>query len=547
MSSKHTTLTSCSATILLQIVLIFVSVAPASAECPPIGLVTLDDYFVAGGTQLSGYVSGGTVGIEECGNFIVAFTQRSDEFYSEEQIRLVRFIPNGTPLDSPSLAISEHSLAFEFHVQPHTQPSLAMSRDAQVQIAWISECQECRWPPPDCDPPPCQFPVNGVLMLQSDFPFDSPPAPKQVPIITSDTRTNYDPSAGRSLGTARVAWSNHDHSYCPPQLPEGTFHGPNRDAGTALETCDCGPLFGNCYRVYQPCIAVRSDGYYLVAWAEPEDPNLTQSTFNTKLRAFGPTGGPLGGELLVNATADEPPLSDQISPAVAIDDFGNVVVTWISFSLANCEFSPHVYARRFKFDPATGLRDPDTAAGEGPDGPFIVDSEPFNLHSPLNLNDANPGVALTMAPEHAGRFIVVWTSSGITGDVGSEIRGQYFESDGRPMGREFRVNVDNSPVGEAGTAVRRLDESARHTVVYGAQEQALVAWRGEGLAEFGTPYAEVRVTILPGGFAEAQDVIFPPLEKGDANGDGLVNGLDIQAFVSTLLDDVPLPRCLSQV
>lgn len=74
MPSKHVTFATCSASIFLKTLVIALScVNPLPAECPPLGLVTRDDYFVAGGTQPSGYVFGGTLGIEECGNFIVGF------------------------------------------------------------------------------------------------------------------------------------------------------------------------------------------------------------------------------------------------------------------------------------------------------------------------------------------------------------------------------------------------------------------------------------------------------------------------------------------
>jgi hypothetical protein len=56
------------ASILLPLLMISM-IRSANAQCPPVGLLTHDDYLVA-----TGQLTGGTVGIDQCGQFIVAYS-----------------------------------------------------------------------------------------------------------------------------------------------------------------------------------------------------------------------------------------------------------------------------------------------------------------------------------------------------------------------------------------------------------------------------------------------------------------------------------------
>ncbi len=285
---------------------------------------------------------------------------------------------------------------------------------------------------------------------------------------------------------------------------------------------------------------MRSDGVYIVSWQDPEIPGASDSPYNILARVFDSSGASVGGDFLINKPDVEQELSTQASPAVAIDDFDNVVIVWAGFQLDGCAFDSHIYARRFKFDSQSGLRDPDPMAGEGPAGAFIVDSEGDNGPFPIYVQPSNPTVALTMDSDHAGRFFVAWNSTSPNTNSSYEVRAQYFREDGRTMGKEFRVH---SSTGLSGGALgdRRIAGSGRHAAIFGKQGQALVVWRSHDSSQ--TDNDEIRVTTLPVGWADYQESLFP-CTKCDVNRDGLIDGRDIQPFIDLLLDS---PLCLSIV
>ena len=528
------------ASILLPLLMISM-IRSANAQCPPVGLLTYDDYLVA-----TGQLTGGTVGIDQCGQFIVAY---STVDFEGTQVFARRFLPNGDPIGLSAFPITVRDTdLYDLNVQQNDQASLVMTPAGRVHVAWVTHCIECRYPhPDDCPEPPenCPEPNDADLIRQLDFPFDTPPSPLSVPIEPSDFRVNRTPSVGRADGFAgRIAWANSDSNSCPPMSDEGALHGPNRDTGALLDLCDCDDLQLECKRLrdYQPCMAMRSDGAYVVAWVDPENPLAFNSPTNIGATMFNSGGASIGTEFQVNDSASELALSDQLSPGVAIDDDGNIVVVWVGLNLDGCNFAAHVYFRRFKFDPVNGLRDPDPLAGEGPAGPFVVDNESEFAPMPLNLIDANPTVAISRDPDHVGRFIVLWNSNSTNSEVDAEVRGQYFEGDGRPMGREFRANAITGPSGFF-RGDRRMTESGQHAAVYGEQDQVVVVYRSHDKSFPFPADDELRATLLPGGFAELQESL-APCNKGDVNRDGLVDGRDIQPFIGVLLSDT---TCLNIV
>lgn len=143
------------------IILISAFMLRSMAECPPLGLVTHDDYLV----DVGFYYWGPTVGIDECGRFIVAYwaqVQNFEELWSADLVLAKRFLPDGTPWDTDPFFISEHDASFG-GPQGHFEPSVAVSRNGDVHLAWISECVNCRWP--NCGEEPCeQWPNEGILL-----------------------------------------------------------------------------------------------------------------------------------------------------------------------------------------------------------------------------------------------------------------------------------------------------------------------------------------------------------------------------------------------
>jgi hypothetical protein len=288
---------------------------------------------------------------------------------------------------------------------------------------------------------------------------------------------------------------------------------------------------------------------------------------NIKLQIFDATGAPLGNEILVNDTALEVPDSTQFTPAVALDDLGNIICVWSGRNyFGNCTGpSGHIFGRRLFWD-----RDPSTNIVTA--GPvFFVDSDEDSR--PLDesgfVETVNPTVSIIPSSDPAlrGRSIVAFNA--VPEPFGAhEIHAQYFDVRGRPLGPEFRVNQEAGLGGD--DIPRRLANSAQHTVSYAADESVLVTW-----TRFENNNETVHFTRLPPGYAEtlcgeatclkgdanndlAVDIddtvdfvdalLFGVTEPGacpgeivfdhcrfDMNGDCLVNGLDIQCFVDTVL------------
>jgi hypothetical protein len=125
-------------------------------ECPSPGLIGYTDYFV--GTQLTRYnelVSRtGTIGIAECGEFIVAYEAldgtevllvlcEGEEQYEEwisayTGIYARRFYPNGDPYSGGPycLTISGTEIHSFDAYQGFADPSLAVSRSGQVSVVF---------------------------------------------------------------------------------------------------------------------------------------------------------------------------------------------------------------------------------------------------------------------------------------------------------------------------------------------------------------------------------------------------------------------------
>jgi hypothetical protein len=219
----------------------------------------------------------------------------------------------------------------------------------------------------------------------------------------------------------------------------------------------------------------------------------------------------------------------------------NVVVTWAGPYPPGQPQYPAIFARRLVFDPSLPqpIRDPNPSEGEGARSDFLVNSDRDpngnpTCGGPLDFASAYPTVALSSDPNQRGRFIVAWNSDARCGTFNrNEIHGQFFESDGRPLGCEFRLHAATDQVGD-----RMMAASARHTLAYHAN--VAVAYTRNA-----SPDPEVWLSIVPAGTAEALDAALSCC-KGDVDHDGDVDGDDIDPF-TYLIQAVNHPQTYSVV
>jgi hypothetical protein len=466
------------------------------------------------------------VGVEGCGRFMIAWevdAYAKDEFSDHgDSLMIQRVAPDGvldgaySPLtaDLPDTILSEE--------QRHMEPSIAISPAGNVRVAWISDCMQCR-----TEAPGSLANVAGAA-LGVDFGYDASPGITTALYPSPIDYWHVNPSAGRNdAGAALSAWSSIGEG------PTGVREGPSYDVSQVIRPC--API---CFPgKWRPALATRPTGEFCVAWAEAEEPENPLTFFNIALQLYDSSGsivqeisGQASGDW-VNDTSMEPLSTEQVSPSVAFDSQGNIVVAWVG---PGQDFLIHVFARRFFW--AGGA-----APIESRSAPFIVDSDTSPTFGPAAPADANPTVSLVqdsaMFPAaDPGRFLIAWNARKLDGPkTASEIRAQYFEADGRPMGREFRVNQATGPTTPGGETFRRLADSARHTVAYGGAGHAMFTWQScGGFAPNTCEAGFSHYTVLPVGFAEHQDALNPCC-KGDADGNGLVDGRDIQSFVDLLL------------
>lgn len=157
-----------------------------------------------------------------------------------------------------------------------------------------------------------------------------------------------------------------------------------------------------------PDLALDDSGHFVVVW---EDSQLDGSAGGIFAQRFSPLRQALGPVFRINGTT----AGRQAVPKIAMQDNGNFVVVWYSFSNQDGN-GTGIYGRRFEAD-GTPLGDE-----------FLVNTD-------IVGNQFLPAVACT----DDGDFVVVW--SGVDED-GFGMRGQRFASDGSFVGSEFVVNTD---------------------------------------------------------------------------------------------------------
>ncbi len=459
-----------------------------------------------------------TIGMDGCGRFLIAAEGRLVGYNNLSDVFAQRF-------DADTAEIAGVIFLNLGSPQPqairHERPSVAISPLGLVRLSWLAACDDCH-------------PTIGDQVVSRDFSFDSPPLPVGVPPGT-DAFQSADVSAGIAdpvCANAVNAWERLPAT----QSGDGLFKQATADPNE-VEIRDCDPYGGSpvyCFDQWDPCVAMRNDGFYLVCFADAEDPDAFDSFFNLSLRLYAPDGALVDSIEWPVATVNQPELesvpSDQLSPAVDFDSCGNITAVWAGPTPLESGLPLfRVFARRFHW--------------AGPGNLIVPVSNQFSVINtedtgawPVSLSIIRPAVALSREAQNAGRFIVAWNAhypGGTT--LESEIHAQYFEADGTPMGREFRVNQSDAPTDPSGSLrFRWLSPSGRHTLAYGAQGQVVTTFTAGGPIDTSDDN-EVYFTYLRPGYADELAAAAPACIKCDVNYDGFANGLDIQTFTDLVL------------
>ena len=156
---------------------------------------------------------------------------------------------------------------------------------------------------------------------------------------------------------------------------------------------------------YQPAVAVGDNSNFVVCWVD--DRNDGTDIYAQRLDG---NGALLGNNFLVS---DDNQGKDQWNPAIGIDASGGFVVCWTD----ERNYFQSIYARRY-------------------------DNNGSPLGASFKVNDSDdPASAPDIAVYSDGSFIICWMDGRYSSEY--DIFAQRFDSNGNPLGTNFKVNDDN--------------------------------------------------------------------------------------------------------
>jgi hypothetical protein len=162
-----------------------------------------------------------------------------------------------------------------------------------------------------------------------------------------------------------------------------------------------------------PAIAQNSAGSFIITWVDTR--NVYPDVYAQR---YDPFGIPLDSNFKVNEISLGLDWGGY-APTVAIDDFGNFVITWINY------VGGDVYAQRYN------------SAGIALGANFIVNDE-------LASDQFTPAIAM----DGSGNFIITWEDHR-NGNANADIYAQRYDSSGTPLGSNFKVNDDAGTASQA--------------------------------------------------------------------------------------------------
>lgn len=296
-------------------------------------------------------------------------------------------------------------------------------------------------------------PIGQVFLLNS-FTFHDPyggPAVAQVEdgeFVMVYRGYGMDPNAATSVGGI---FGRRFASDATPLTGEILLDG---DAG--------GPSF-------QPRVAVKPDGEFVVAWTGYDESGPSEFTKRGIFaRTFDSTGTPLSPAFPVNTYTT----GAQWDPAVAMDDAGDFVVSWTSVGQDGSFYG--VFGRSFD-----GAAHP--AGGE------------FQVNDFATGNQWQPAVAM----DPAGGFVIAWTGDGPVAQ-GWDVFARLYGADGVAAGGGFLVNQYLS--GPTDTPFVSMDDSGAFMAVWNFDELPAggSSLRGRRFDSLGAPDGNEFLVSPPG-------------------------------------------------
>ncbi|MBU1158151.1 MAG: hypothetical protein KKE24_02295 [Candidatus Thermoplasmatota archaeon] len=271
-----------------------------------------------------------------------------------------------------------------------------------------------------------------------------------------------------------------------------------------------------------PAIAVAPNSKHVAVWTDSEQDGSGNGIFGKLLNQMG--------KRILNFQANTYTTGSQFQPAIAMSDSGDFVVMWNSYTqdgdeggiygqrfsgggaMRGSEFRVNTYAPDDQNSPSVAIHSSGTfmavwaSHDQDGDGYGIFgqryDDSGITLGSEFQVNSHVIGdqVKPCVAPGSNGSFLVTWSSQSQDGSTFG-IYAQQFDSNGSPIGPEFRVNSHAS--GEKKDAVISADSLGNYVIAWSSYGQdgdgfGIFCQRYDTVAipEFGEVIVPVTVTLL---------------------------------------------------
>jgi hypothetical protein len=180
-------------------------------------------------------------------------------------------------------------------------------------------------------------------------------------------------------------------------------------SGTALGTnFKVNDDTGTAYQLY-PVVAIDSSDDFVIAWQDHRNGSSNPDIYAQK---YSSSGVAVDSNFKVN---DDVGTSNQYLPAIAMNPYGNFVITWYDYR--NGSSNPDIYAQRY------------SSSG-------VAEGSNFKVNDDVGLvYQYFPAIAM----DSFGNFIITWQDFR-SGNF--DIYAQRFNSSGALIGSNFRVNAD---------------------------------------------------------------------------------------------------------
>jgi hypothetical protein len=323
------------------------------------------------------------VAMDGSGNFVITWrdTRGSSEYYD---IYAQRYNSSGIALGSNFIVNNYAENTW------NAGPRIDMNDSGYCIITWY-EGGSRTWAQ--------RYKPNGSLWgTNFQVPSDAEFPDQSNPDVSIDESGNF-VIAWQSIQPSAYQWNIHAQRYAFTGIPLDSNLNVNDDSSITFPR--------------DPAIATDSSGNFAITWED--DRNINSDIY---IQMLDPSGNKLGSNFKAN---DDISSADQWYPSIALDNFGNFIITWIDLRFGSSYrsivwSSPNIFAQRYN---SSGI----------PLGPNV------RINDILGSTELSP---LTMAVSGSSKHVIAWEDNR---NGCHAIYAQRYDSACAPLGCNFEVSA----------------------------------------------------------------------------------------------------------